>query len=118
MRKIPSPRRLERNGNKVSPSTLSTRKEWNPMPMMGGFAFWWVFGLIGITLMVMIGWTLARHLYTTHPLGARGGLNAPGGELIDPWLIVRERYAQGLISKKEFDRIVQDLLNIEPPTSR
>ncbi|MCL4520153.1 MAG: SHOCT domain-containing protein [Firmicutes bacterium] len=88
------------------------------MPMMLGFAFWWVFGLVGITLMVMVGWTLARHLNTTHPPGATGGLNALGGELIDPLLIARERYAQGLISKMEFDSLVQDLLNTEPPNSR
>lgn len=63
---------------------------------MGWMALWW---LIGIALVVLLVWALARGL----PFGQSGG----AGE--SPEQIVKRRYAKGEIDRETYERMLEDL---------
>lgn len=75
--------------------------------MMVGLGFEWIFPLFLLSLMAVVGALLLSRAFrerrpafsNTRPL--------------DPLIMARERYAQGLIAKPEFDQIVQDLVSTE-----
>lgn len=78
------------------------------MPMMTG-GFPWIFPLVGMGIVIVGGWAVISHLMNRH---REGGERAVLPER--PLDSARERYAQGRISKAEFERIVEDLLSTEP----
>jgi hypothetical protein len=98
------------------------------MPFIFGFGLW-LFPLFGMLLMAFFAW---RMLSRGHRHGESFGLNSyhsrgcgasrsdeqweskvPVKNAEDPLVLVRERYAQGLISKTEFDSVVEGLVKTE-----
>lgn len=82
------------------------------VPMIIGWGLGWVFPLLGMGMMVLVGWALFTRVMNGHP---RSSLNVPSSNPLD---MARERYAQGLISKPEFERVVEDLLHTEHHDTR
>ncbi|PSR21063.1 MAG: SHOCT domain-containing protein [Sulfobacillus thermosulfidooxidans] len=81
------------------------RRDVGIVPMMIGWG--WVFPLFGMVMMVLVGWALVTRVVNGHQWGSSNG---PPPNPLD---LARERYAQGLISKPEFERLVEDLLHTE-----
>ncbi len=77
------------------------------MPMMSGWGWAWTFPLWGMGMMVLAGWVLSTRVMNRHPWDSS---KRPDSDPLDQ---ARERYAQGLISKSEFERLVEDLLHTE-----
>ncbi len=77
------------------------------MPMMMGEAGGWAFLLWGVPGIVGLVWLVWRY-GLAHPRRDNRPLTAS-----DPLVIARERYAQGLITKEEFEDVVHHLLNTE-----
>ena len=80
------------------------------MPLMMGFGgggWWWVVPVTGMLMMAgVIGVVLPRILrQSSHVTNEKP---SP-----DPLAVARERYAEGRISKSEFDDLVQVLLKTE-----
>lgn len=78
------------------------------MPMMGAVGLWWIFPLFGMGVMGFFAWML---FFRTRNPGHRY-INPPDTRP-DPLETARERYAQGLISKEEFDHIAERLVRTE-----
>ncbi len=75
--------------------------------MMVGLEFEWIFPLFLLSLMAVVGaLLLSRAFRERQPAFSHM-------RPLDPLIMVRERYAQGLIAKPEFDQIVQDLVRTE-----
>lgn len=72
-----------------------------------GLGLWWMFPVFVIGMMVLVGRVVLPRAFRGYRATTS---NAP---LPDPLVVARERYAQGLLSKFEFDQIVQDLLFTE-----
>jgi putative membrane protein len=70
---------------------------WDGGGHMGWMAIWW---LLGIVLVVVLIWTLARG---GAPFGPSGG----AGE--SPEQIVKRRYAKGEIDRETYERMLADL---------
>ncbi|SMC05365.1 Protein of unknown function DUF2078, membrane [Sulfobacillus thermosulfidooxidans DSM 9293] len=77
------------------------------MPMMFGFGLWWMFPLSLMVMMAFVGGVVLPRAFRGH-LHVSSNTPSP-----DPLAVARERYAQGLIAKPEFDQIVQDLVSTE-----
>ena len=83
------------------------RRDVDMVPMMMGWGLGWVFPLFGLGMMGLVGWALfTRGMDGQQP----SSLNAPSADPLD---LARERYAQGLISKPEFETLVEELLRTE-----
>lgn len=98
------------------------------MPVMFGFGAWVlpVFGMVFIAFLarVVLSQGVRHGLSSGHNRHYRGGCGVPmmqdshsvrsfPDSFADPLAIARERYAQGLISQKEFDTLVEGLLKTE-----
>ncbi len=78
-----------------------------------GLGWVWIFPAVATTLMALFGWAvLTRVFRTEHHTSPETPTLV---ETPDPLAIARERYAQGLISKEEFDQLAQDLIRTEKP---
>lgn len=66
--------------------------------------------------MAFFGWTVLNRVFRTenHVSPKTPTLD----ETQDPLTVARERYAQGLISKQEFDQLTEDLIRTEKPNRR
>lgn len=79
------------------------------MPMMMGGSAGWTVLFWGVIVLVGLGWVVRRSaLAKPRP----DGHDRPAS---DPLALARERYAQGLITKQEFEDVVHQLLNTEHP---
>ena len=77
------------------------------MPMMMGGGGGWVVLLWGVLGIAGLGWVVSRYTLTNrrHDSGHR--------VTADPLALARERYAQGLMTKQEFEDVVHHLLDTE-----
>lgn len=83
----------------------SSRRDVGQVPMMFGWGFGWMPPLFVMGLMGVVAGAVYVRVYRA-PLFSQTPLR-------DPLTVVRERYAQGLISLDEFERIVEDLIRTE-----
>ncbi|PSR19986.1 MAG: hypothetical protein C7B45_17200 [Sulfobacillus acidophilus] len=79
------------------------------MPMMMGGGGGWAFLLWGVVMLAGLGWVVRRYGLAKLLPDRR---HRPAA---DPLALARERYAQGLITKQEFEDVVHHLLNTERP---
>jgi uncharacterized membrane protein len=75
---------------------------------MIGFGGWWIIPLVGMGIMAIFGW-----VFFSRMLGMSRTPPKPLSPPPDPLEIARERFAQGLISKEEFDKIAEGLVRTE-----
>lgn len=78
------------------------------MPMMMGGSGGWTVLFWGVIVLAGLGWVVRSALAKPRP----DGHDRPAS---DPLALARERYAQGLITKQEFEDVVHQLLNTEHP---
>lgn len=81
------------------------------MPM--GFGGWWILPLVGMGMMAVFGWLFFSRILG-RPLQPSRTLPPPIPP-VDPLEVARERFAQGLISKEEFDELAERLVRTEKP---
>lgn len=74
---------------------------WNNMMGWGGYGFGWVFMIVFWILIILGIVALVRYLGGTKPNSTDGGKT--------PLDILKERYAKGEITKKEFEEMEKDL---------
>lgn len=79
------------------------------MPMMMDGAGGWVFLPVGVLVLVLVGLGWIGWRYGL----AKSTRDHPRPVASDPLELARERYAQGLITKDEFEDVVQHLLHTE-----
>ena len=77
------------------------------MPMMMDGAGGWAFLPAGMLVMVGPGWIVWPYL------SVQSSRDNPRLAAFDPLELARERYAQGLMAKEEFEDVVQQLLHTE-----
>jgi len=75
--------------------------------MHEGMGWWMMFG--GIWMVVFWGGLIALIVWGVKKLTERGGSKSDINEKRKPLEIVKERYANGEISKQEFERLKKDL---------
>ena len=102
------------------------------MPIILTYGWWGIFPVFGIAAMLVFRWVMGsqspRHRHSVSfgpgcgfPRACGTGMSAEFRESVpptasshpDPLVIARERYAQGLISPKEFDALVERLVKTE-----
>jgi uncharacterized membrane protein len=81
------------------------------MPMMIGGGWVWIFPLVGMMMMGTVGVIVFTQVINGH---RRDASKTPPPDPLD---LARERYAQGLISKSEFEKLVGDLVRTEHPNT-
>lgn len=79
------------------------------VPVIMGWDWDWIFPLVGMGMIISVGWALVTRGVNGH---RKDSSSRPSW---DPLALARERYAQGLIAKSEFERLVADLLDTEHP---
>ena len=82
-------------------------RKGKPMPMMMGGGGGWAFLFWGVLVLAGLGGVVWRYMLAKFRPG-NGHLLAS-----DPMELARERYAQGLMTKQEFEDVVQHLLHTE-----
>ena len=77
------------------------------MPMMMGGGGGWAFRFLGVLVLAGLGGVVWRYMLAKSRPG-NGHLLAS-----DPMELAREHYAQGLMTKQEFEDVVHHLLDTE-----
>ncbi len=78
-----------------------------------GFGGWWILPLVGMGMMAVFGWLFFSRILGRPSQPPR--TLPPPTPPADPLEVARERFAQGLISKEEFDEVAERLVRTEKP---